>query len=633
MRKLLVWALVSLAVAVSACNQNVTPPPPPPDTEFGRGLEFTPRETYLGVPQYQPTLTFGAGQLPDRVDLAESGRFPTPGQQGAQQSCTGWATAYAMKTYQEAVEGNYPPTSTNQVFSPAFPYYFTNRAAGDAQNCVGAAVTTMKTVLDLLQTRGCATLATMPYNESICAQAPSEAALNEARNYTIRNYRRVESLDEIRKVISEGQPVVIGIVVGSVYMQAAGDQWTRDGYLADLNDTNAGGHAFLIVGYDDNARTLKVMNSWGTGWGDGGFWDVSYDVIEQAITLVNQGQTLLELWLAEDNVSDAAYEPDPTPVEDPETPPATSDQITLSNVEFLVDAQDDQGQLGLGVTFSIALASALQGDEITCVLLVADNDTGELLPDRDGQYAYDGYVAQWGSIYVGGELSLDAVGMVLPYGAFDLDAGDYSLVPVLYAGNSDSTQVTAVAADGSFPLTVEQAQVNSRIPVGDYYGLDSDEWWVDFFVEGDGMVYAGLTNPDPEDPFFFFAEQAGITQDGNVYLQFVLTGFADEPTCEYLGGFTDADGGEGIWECDNGWNGTWTFINFTAFYDFEDYDYYEDFDDSYDYFDEWDDVDVYDEYDDWEDWDSWDDWDAWDDSWEDDYWEDDWDEEYWDETP
>ena len=182
---------------------------------------------YAAVPRYQPAIGFGTGGLPDRVDLSESGRFPDPGNQGSQQSCTAWACAYAMKTYQEATEHDYSPTDYHQVFSPAFPYYFTNRAQGDPQQCVSAAVTTIKTVMDLLKTRGAATLATMPYDAMVCAEAPSQAALDEAKNYTIRDYARLTTRDEIRRALSEGNPVVIGIVVGATFMQPSGSEWTR----------------------------------------------------------------------------------------------------------------------------------------------------------------------------------------------------------------------------------------------------------------------------------------------------------------------------------------------------------------------------------------------------------------------
>jgi len=45
----------------------------------------------------------------------------------------------------------------------------------------------------------------------------------------------------------------------------------------------SGGHAVTIIGYDDNVTTpdgvgvLKMVNSWGTDWGNNGYWDYSYN--------------------------------------------------------------------------------------------------------------------------------------------------------------------------------------------------------------------------------------------------------------------------------------------------------------------------------------------------------------------
>ena len=42
-----------------------------------------------------------------------------------------------------------------------------------------------------------------------------------------------------------------------------------------------GGHAILIVGYTDDTSVpgggyFSVKNSWGKGWGEGGFFDIAY---------------------------------------------------------------------------------------------------------------------------------------------------------------------------------------------------------------------------------------------------------------------------------------------------------------------------------------------------------------------
>jgi C1A family cysteine protease len=43
--------------------------------------------------------------LPEEVDL--STKFPTPGNQGQQSSCTAWATGYAMRSYYEGRRRNW----------------------------------------------------------------------------------------------------------------------------------------------------------------------------------------------------------------------------------------------------------------------------------------------------------------------------------------------------------------------------------------------------------------------------------------------------------------------------------------------------------------------------------------------
>ncbi|MGD0237508.1 MAG: C1 family peptidase [Syntrophorhabdales bacterium] len=40
--------------------------------------------------------------------------------------------------------------------------------------------------------------------------------------------------------------------------------------------TYEGGHAILIVGYDDGSQSFICKNSWGTGWGEAGFFNIAY---------------------------------------------------------------------------------------------------------------------------------------------------------------------------------------------------------------------------------------------------------------------------------------------------------------------------------------------------------------------
>jgi C1A family cysteine protease len=37
-----------------------------------------------------------------------------------------------------------------------------------------------------------------------------------------------------------------------------------------------GGHAVLVVGYDDSTQRFRVRNSWGSGWGQQGYFTMPY---------------------------------------------------------------------------------------------------------------------------------------------------------------------------------------------------------------------------------------------------------------------------------------------------------------------------------------------------------------------
>ncbi len=50
----------------------------------------------------------------------------------------------------------------------------------------------------------------------------------------------------------------------------------RSGVYSHLTGAVAGGHCVSVVGYDDRAQCWICKNSWGPGWGDGGFFRIAY---------------------------------------------------------------------------------------------------------------------------------------------------------------------------------------------------------------------------------------------------------------------------------------------------------------------------------------------------------------------
>src|SRR5207245_2290508 len=142
----------------------------------------------------------------------------------------------------------------------------------------------------------------------------------------------------------------------------AGRAWTLDQYQSDLRDP-VGGHAFTIIGYDDNAQTLHIMNSWGTQWGKGGFWDISYEVIQSALELSAQGQAALELWVTVDNTG--ATPDNNNDLNSNGDNPDNSSLLAIANVSFDVDASDNPS---IRATFDLQVDSSLQSDQVACIL-------------------------------------------------------------------------------------------------------------------------------------------------------------------------------------------------------------------------------------------------------------------------
>ena len=44
-----------------------------------------------------------------------------------------------------------------------------------------------------------------------------------------------------------------------------------------------GGHAILIVGYDDANQCFIVKNSWGDDWGEAGYFKIAYSQLSNVV--------------------------------------------------------------------------------------------------------------------------------------------------------------------------------------------------------------------------------------------------------------------------------------------------------------------------------------------------------------
>jgi C1A family cysteine protease len=88
-----------------------------------------------------------------------------------------------------------------------------------------------------------------------------------------------QDLKSIKEVIASFNPIVIGI---AVYSSFESTNATNYGIIPMPNTSKEqllGGHAVLLIGYDDKTKVFKFQNSWGNKWGDKGYGYLPYDYV------------------------------------------------------------------------------------------------------------------------------------------------------------------------------------------------------------------------------------------------------------------------------------------------------------------------------------------------------------------
>lgn len=237
------------------------------------GLLFADEEDYIHIQKASIRLL---QNVPDHYDLSKW--FPEPGDQGNQASCVGWALGYGIKTYQEARRLNRPPSSVEHVFSPSFIYNQISSNCYEGSN--------IREALELMRTKGVAPMLSFPYDYNDCHKNPSNQIQAEAKQFTISDWKRVEFRNEglMKSFIASGKPVVIGFETDEWF-----DNLKENEVYRVSSHRSTGGHAVVVIGYDDRRKAYRILNSWGTEWGDHGYGWIAYslfdDVVHEAYVL------------------------------------------------------------------------------------------------------------------------------------------------------------------------------------------------------------------------------------------------------------------------------------------------------------------------------------------------------------
>jgi len=99
--------------------------------------------------------------------------------------------------------------------------------------------------------------------------------------YHISGYRWIAQWnateDALKNALSTYGPLVTTMDVYSDFY------YYTTGVYSKASGTYEGGHAILLVGYDDAAQCFIAKNSWGNGWGESGFFRIAYSQLRSEV--------------------------------------------------------------------------------------------------------------------------------------------------------------------------------------------------------------------------------------------------------------------------------------------------------------------------------------------------------------
>lgn len=189
------------------------------------------------------------------------------------QKSTSSCTAHAGSSGFELLVKQFKPAKA-QEFSRLHLYYWT-RFISNLHGKDGGAYT--RDICKALEKYGICPESDWPFNTSKINVKPSFKANIKGKLWRIKSYERC---NDIRAAIADGLPVIIGAQIREGLNSLKGPRDTHLAQLSNYPQTKAiGGHAMLVVGYDDRDASYLIANSWGTGWGDNGLFKIDRGMI------------------------------------------------------------------------------------------------------------------------------------------------------------------------------------------------------------------------------------------------------------------------------------------------------------------------------------------------------------------
>jgi C1A family cysteine protease len=211
--------------------------------------------------------------LPGFIDY--SADTPEVEDQGDYGSCVGWAAVRGLREWMY-----WKQTGKKVRLSVRFVWMAAKETDHfEINSFVANAGTSLKTAFKVMSKYGVPEDKYYPYTNELISftslKQKREFFYNASR-YRIFNYYMLAN-NEMRKFhLANVGPFVATVPVNTNWQGVGADGTIPENKQGD----ELGGHAVLVVGYDEETQRFKFKNSWGKAWGNKGFGYFSFNYAE-----------------------------------------------------------------------------------------------------------------------------------------------------------------------------------------------------------------------------------------------------------------------------------------------------------------------------------------------------------------
>ncbi|MCL9807375.1 C1 family peptidase [Flavobacterium amniphilum] len=232
---------------------------------------ITPEEYQARISEFRPDLSAAEQRNAFTAKLDVSKYLPSPpvGDQGSEGSCVGWGVGYAAHGITRYINNTIHQSNwAGATRSAAYVYNqikISNCGSGSYPN----------DAMNLIKNQGQCSNSQMPYVAGGCYTQPTTQQRTWASGRKTGGWFNISTtnVNDIKYYLSQNYPVAACFDVNQSFY----DMRNNNHVWANLYGARQGGHCVCIVGYDDNTRQFKVLNSWGANWGRSGYFYVTYD--------------------------------------------------------------------------------------------------------------------------------------------------------------------------------------------------------------------------------------------------------------------------------------------------------------------------------------------------------------------